>query len=287
MTLEDIPKANIYELADRFHTILLDAYGVIVHGSGAYPGAAELINHLNEQKKSYFVVTNGATKLPETSALHYRKKGLNIPAERVISSAGLLKNYFEKNDLVGATCKVLGPEESVEYVRLAGGRAVDLGEKVEADALIICNQSGYPFLETMDDIITWLVEAFDRDQTVHLILPNPDVIYPISQGKVGITAGAVAALIEQALATRFSHESKTRFTRLGKPYAPIFEEALRRSSTKDMIMVGDTLDTDILGGNNFGLKTAYITSGVASEAKLGSLSDPAMRPDYILKDLRR
>ena len=55
-----------------------------------------------------------------------------------------------------------------------------------------------------------------------------------------------------------------RFTRLGKPNAPIFQEALRQAGTTDVVMVGDQLGTDILGANRLGIPSALVTTGLSS-----------------------
>ena len=62
------PTITIDALLDRYDAILFDAYGVLVHGSGAMPGAAELLDRLNREGRPYFIVTNDASKLPATAA---------------------------------------------------------------------------------------------------------------------------------------------------------------------------------------------------------------------------
>ena len=62
------------------------------------------------------LVAHDASKLPETSAAQYRSFGLKIEPDRIITSGMLLKDYFETNNLIGARCIVLGPEDSVRYV---------------------------------------------------------------------------------------------------------------------------------------------------------------------------
>jgi ribonucleotide monophosphatase NagD (HAD superfamily) len=194
-----------------------------------------------------------------------------------------LNSYFVREGLAGIRCAVLGPEDSLEYVREAGGEIVALDEGADADALVICDEAGYPFLEYLDCALSLVYRKIDRNKPIRLILPNPDFIYPKSPGKFGLTAGSMALVIENALRHRYLNQEIPRFVRLGKPYRPIFEEAYRRSGTMDMIMVGDQIHTDILGGNRFGLATALVETGISRWTETGDAGD--IKPDYILPSL--
>ena len=108
--IEPCPQeTTIDSIISRYEAILLDAYGVLNHSSGAMPGAAQLIDRLNSLGKPYYILTNDASKLPETAAVRYQSYGLEISADSIISSGLLLKNYFAEQGLSGATCAVLGP----------------------------------------------------------------------------------------------------------------------------------------------------------------------------------
>ena len=94
-----------------------------------------------------------------------------------------------------------------------------------------------------------------------MILPNPDLIYPAGAGAYGFTSGAVALLLEAALARRYP-ERAPRFTRLGKPHAPLFDEARRRLGGDRLLMIGDQLETDIAGALAAGIDAALVVTGV-------------------------
>ena len=72
-----------------YSVLLLDAYGVLVHSSGALPGAARLMETLNRRKKPYYLLTNDASKLPATSARLFQDFGLDIAPDRIITSGSL------------------------------------------------------------------------------------------------------------------------------------------------------------------------------------------------------
>lgn len=269
-------------LISRYAVLLLDAYGVLVDDAGGLPGAAELIFELNRRQKPYYLLTNDASKLPSTASGRFLSYGLPIEPHRVITSGSLLAGYFKDHNLAGARCAVLGPEDCARYVAEAGGRVVPPAEGF--DAVVIGDESGYPFVETVDTVITELFRKIDHRETVHLVLPNPDLIYPKAGGGFGLASGSIAAMIEAALELRYPNCSWRRFDRLGKPYAAIFEEALKRSGTMDMVMIGDQLETDIRGANAFGLDCALVGTGV-TDLSSGDRPPPHLQPTYRLKSL--
>ncbi|UCG11707.1 MAG: HAD-IIA family hydrolase [Deltaproteobacteria bacterium] len=280
--MENIPEITIEKLMKRYSVLLLDAYGVLVHTSGALEGASDLIAELNRAKKPYFILTNDASKLPETGTKRFRSYGLEIHTERIITSGALLKGYFESHRLTGARCAVLGPEDSLRYVEQAGGRIVSPDDAFEV--LVICDETGFPFRETIDTVMSTLFHLLDRDEIVHMVLSNPDLIFPKSDHGFALTAGSIALVLEAALKLRYPDRPELHFARLGKPYPAIFEAAIQRSGTRDMVMIGDQIETDIRGANSVGLDSALVGTGVSDRV---TTPIPAhLRPTYRLRELK-
>jgi HAD superfamily hydrolase (TIGR01459 family) len=258
-----IPPTTIDALLERYEVILFDAYGVLVHGAGALRGARELIARMNQEGRRYYVVTNDASKRPATAAQRYQRFGLAIDAAHILTSGMLLPAHFAANGLVGRRCAVLGPSDSAGYVEAAGGAVVPPDEPF--DVLVIGDESGPPFLDWVDAALSSLVASIDAGRPVHLVVPNPDLIYPGGAGGFGFAAGSIANMFEGALALRYPARSDLRFVRLGKPNPPIFEEAMRRAGTSSIVMVGDQLETDIKGARAAGLDAVWIETGVTAE----------------------
>jgi HAD superfamily hydrolase (TIGR01450 family) len=276
-----IPRITPRELMDRYAVLLLDAYGVLVSLDGALPGAREFIAELNRRRKPYWLLSNTAARLPEHAAERYRGFGLTIPPERILTSGLLLGPYLKTAGLSGQRCLVLGPEDSVGYVETGGGLPVGFGE--EFDVLVLADQSGYPLLETLDWLLSRLIEKLDAGRTVPMILPNPDLFYPKAVG-YGITSGSLAVLLEAALRQRYPLRRDVGFVRLGKPHPALFQEAERRSACRDMVMVGDQLETDILGAQAFGIDSALVLGGVAGGRD--GLPEGPIKPSWLLAPLQ-
>lgn len=273
---EAIARTDFFELMDRYDAILLDAYGVLVNLDGALPGASLWIDELNRRGKPYWLVSNTAARLPESAAARYQGFGLAIPAERILSSGMLLGPYFAEHGLAGKRIRLLGPADSVRYAELAGGVVVGAGE--DFDALVVADQAGFDFVESVDEVLSRLFAKFDAGREVPLILPNPDLVYPTGRG-CGITSGAVAVMMEAALQRRYPERAGLGFVRLGKPYPELFEAAMRLAGSRKVLMVGDQLETDILGANRVGIDSALVPGGITGDR----VEYGAIRPTYLLR----
>jgi HAD superfamily hydrolase (TIGR01459 family) len=263
-------------LLDRYDAILLDAYGVLVDLAGALPGAAAWVDQLNRRGKPYWLASNTAARLPESAARRYQGFGLAIPAERILSSGMLLAPFFAGHGLVGRRTRVLGPDDSCRYAERAGAVVVGAGE--EFDVLVLADQAGFPFLEAMDEVLSALFAKFDRGVEVPMILPNPDLVYPTGRG-CGLTSGAAAAMLEAALRQRYPDRSGLAFARLGKPYPGLFEEAARRAGSRRLVMIGDQLETDIVGAAGFGIDSALVPGLLSGNKRAAG----GIEPTYLLR----
>jgi HAD superfamily hydrolase (TIGR01459 family) len=257
------PLVKLADVLDRYDGVLLDAFGVLVDGTGALPGAAELVAELERRRVRYLVVTNDASRLPTTVAARLSGFGIGIAAEDVLASGQLLRPYFAERGLAGARCIVLGTEDSERYVRDAGGEVCPIdGGLDDVDVVAVCDDDGYPFLEGLNAAVSVLFRALDAGRTIHRVLPNPDLVFPAGAGRFGFTSGAVALLLEAALARRYP-ERRLEFDRLGKPHRPLFDTAIERLGSQRLLMIGDQLETDIAGARGAGLDAALLVTGVS------------------------
>ena len=277
-----IPTITRAEILERYDVILLDAYGVLNDHDGALPGAREFLSDLHRSGKPYLLLTNDASRTPETSSRRLAKMGLEIAAEAIVTSGLMFPRYFAEHGLEGAPCFVLGPDESRDYVARAGGKPVPLTLETEAKALIVCDEAGFDYRPTLDLALSVLCRHFDAGRPLHLVLANPDVVYPASPGCFGFTSGSIALLLEAGLGARYP-DQELRFTILGKPSPRLFEEARSRYPEGRMVMLGDQLGTDIRGARAYGLDAVLIGSGVVRVQALDA--DSPHRPTYVMDSL--
>ena len=253
----DPTPTTIGALLERYDGLLLDAYGVLVDAGGLLPGAGALLAALARRATPYAIVTNDASRSPATYARRFAALGVEVDPDRVITAGSLLPGYFEARGLAGARTCVLGTDDSLAYVRAGGGVPIALAAGMELDALAVCDDAGTPFLTGVELAYSAVARALDAGRRPALVLPNPDLVYPKGGGEYGYTAGAMALLIEAALARRFPGHAPT-FDRLGKPAPALFAEGRRRLGGGRVVMIGDQLETDVAGAAAAGIDAALV-----------------------------
>jgi HAD superfamily hydrolase (TIGR01450 family) len=268
---------GIGAVLDRHAGVLLDAYGILVDARGVLPAAAPLIAELERRGMPWAVVTNDASRSPATYETRFARLGLPIPAHRVVTSGGLLPGYFRDHGLAGARTCVLGTDDSRQFVRDGGGIPIELAPGMAIDALAVCDDDGFPFQHGVEIALSAVIHAVEAGRRPAMLLPNPDLCYPKGDGEVGITAGAMALVIEAALARRFP-KAALRFEHLGKPEPHLFVEAAHRLGlpAAELVMIGDTLETDIAGARAAGMAAALV-AGISRWDR-----DAGIAPTYLL-----
>lgn len=276
--------ATTRELLDRYAGILLDVYGVLLDGSGALAGAHELIDELHRRATPYAIVTNDASRSIDTYVRRFAGFGLTIAGDRLITSGSLLPGYLAAKE--GARVCVLGTDDSADFVRQAGCTVVPLEEGLDLDVLAVCDDAGFEFLPGLEHAFSAVVRAIEAGRRPALVLPNPDLVYPKRAGEFGFTAGALALVIEAALARRFGHD-RFVFDRLGKPEPHLFVRAsqLLGIATDRLVMIGDQLETDVAGARAAGCDAALLAGVSRWRDEETSDRANAVAPTWLLDKL--
>jgi HAD superfamily hydrolase (TIGR01459 family) len=253
------------QVVERYDVVLLDAYGVLNDHAGPRPGAAAFLQRLQRHGRAFGVVSNDASRSAAAAAARYADFGLAIPAERIVMSGAVLAPHFRRAGLEGERCVVLGPPDSLQWVRQAGGVVVPWQDP-DADprVVVICDDAGYDFLPAIESVIALAIARIDRGRPLDLVLPNPDLVFPKGPGRLGLTAGSIAMLVEVALAARYPLAPR-RFVPLGKPEPGIFALARHQLGVPDdasVVMIGDQVGTDVAGANAAGIDSILLAGGV-------------------------
>ena len=255
--LSAVPEISIGALLPRYDALLLDAYGVLVDATGALPGAVALIDELRGRGQPFRIVTNDASRSAATCAHRFRALGLAIDAVEIITSGMLLASAIAAHGLVGKRVAVLGTDDSRAFVRSAGATIVELADGMEIDGVAICDDAGFPFLRGCELVVSACVRAARAGRATPLLLPNPDITYPRAADEYGLTAGAIAAMIELALQRRLGARAP-RAIPLGKPGPALLDLACAELGTRQVLMVGDQPETDVAAALAAGLDVLLI-----------------------------
>jgi HAD superfamily hydrolase (TIGR01450 family) len=250
---------NFKSIIDKYEVVFFDAFGVIKTYQGLVPGIQDTFKYLEDQGKEYYIVTNDASRSPVQLAESYHKAGLTaITPDRVISSGMLTKEYLDLK-VVDGIVAYLGTPESSHYIESTGLNtlpvsAITADNIDKVNAFVFLDDEGFDWCSDLNKTVNIL-----RKRTIPVIVANTDKAYPVSLTDVGIAIGGIAAMIESIIGRQF--------IRFGKPDSQMFMFAYdlirdyRPIGKKEIVMVGDTLQTDILGANKFGLDTVLVLSG--------------------------
>lgn len=222
---------------------LIDMDGVLVHGSQPIPGANEFIRRLREREAKFLVLTNNSLYTPRDLAARLERIGLEIPATAIYTSA-LATAQFLQVQKPGGTAYVLGDNGLTNALHDIGYIITDHNP----DYVVIGETTSLSFERLT--MATRLVAGGAR-----FIATNPDVSGP-GDGGIVPACGAITALISAAT-------GKQPYF-IGKPNPLMMRTALRTlgAHSEDSVMVGDRMDTDIIGGTETGLETILVLTGV-------------------------
>ena len=250
--------------------LLADLDGVVYRGRKAVPYAVESIRAAADRIRVGYI-TNNASRTPQAVADQLRGLGLELTPDEVVTSPQAGVALLAELIPAGATVLVVGGEGLTSAVADAGFEVTRSAD--DRPAAVI--QGFAPELGWAD-----LAEAAFALQgegaETPWIATNTDWTIPLERGTAPGNGTLVSAV----------HSAVGRLPQVaGKPETAIFEEAFRRFGTRAALMLGDRLDTDILGANRAGIRSALVLTGI-DQAKQVLAAVPDERPSMILDDLR-
>ena len=250
---------NFKSIIDKYKVVFFDAFGVLKNYEGLLPGIERTFAYMEAQGKEYYIVTNDASRSPAQLAETYHRGGLTfISPDRIVSSGMLTKEYLDLKVKDGIVA-YLGTPNSAHYIESSGLHTLPVSDInsnniYKVNALIFLDDEGFDWAKDLNKTVNLI-----RKRTIPVIVANTDRAYPLTISDVSIAIGGIAAMVESVVGKQF--------IRFGKPDSQMFMFAYdlvraHSSVTKsEIVMVGDTLNTDILGGNKFGLDTVLVLSG--------------------------
>jgi HAD superfamily hydrolase (TIGR01450 family) len=246
-------------IVGKYEVVFFDAYGVLKNYNGLIPGIESTIRYLHEENIDFYVLTNDASRSPDDLARSYQTLGIKeITSEKIISSGMLAREYLRYKVKKG-TAAYLGTSKSAHYIESQGLgtlsiRQLDLDNVDDVNVLVLLDDEGFDWKRDINKVINLL-----RKRNIPVIVANTDFAYPVTDEEVSVAIGALSEMIETVVGRKF--------IKFGKPDSQMFmfayERILERKqvSKEKILMVGDTLKTDILGGNKFGIDTVLVLSG--------------------------
>lgn len=227
--------------------VILDMDGVLWRATTLLPGVGEFFAFLQQHDINYAFATNNSTKTVDAYVEKLAGFGITAEPHQIITSAVATSDYINQNYDASDTSVYVVGETGIRQ-----GLA-DFGFKEDSEnaRLVVVGMDSQVTYEKMK-IATLLIR---RGAT--FIGTNGDRSFPIPGG-LAPGAGSLLAAIEAA----------TDVTPLviGKPETTMYEIAMHRicAIPEQTLMIGDRLETDILGGQRAELTTALMLTGVTS-----------------------
>lgn len=244
--------------------LIIDMDGVLYRGHRSLPGAKEFLHHLEEREIAYILVTNNSTRTPEAYIAVLNEMGIGVSPRRILTSALATADYLGNLLPQGARLYLIGEEGLHSALAAKGFEFEERG--VEAVVVGMDRQLTYEKLKTATIAIR---------QGARFIGTNPDKSFPAEEAIVP-GAGAILAAIEAA--------TDVKPTVIGKPEPILFQMALQRMGAREeeTAVIGDRLETDILGGQRCGLTTILVLTGITQKE---DLAKSEIQPDYTFESL--
>ena len=247
---------------------LIDMDGVIYRENQLIPGASEFVDALLAAGTPFLFLTNNSAPTAEDLSVRLRHLGVRGLSPRHFYTSGMNTAEFLGETHPSCTAFVVGE----------GGLVTALHEhRIASDAI----SPDYVVVGEGAATTERLTKAHELiEKGARLLATNPDNWCPVGSQKTRPGAGAIAAFLEASTGRRAYY--------LGKPNGYMFQRARRRladtfrTQPAEVIMIGDTMETDIRGAVEAGLHGYLVLTG---STQLEDVGDYVYQPTRILQSV--
>ena len=251
--------------------IIFDMDGVLYRGNTPIEGARQVVEFLKERNIPFLFLTNNSTG----TAVMYREKllsmGIDVPAERIITSGLATRLYMEQHFNPGKIFVIggRGLHEEMQHLNWGTVSVDDAkgGDWREVEYVVTGLDTGLTY-----EKLKYATLAIRNG--AEFIGTNPDTTYPSEEGIVPGAGSIIAAL-------RASTGREPLI--IGKPHEPVWEIVREKLKAGEVWVVGDRLDTDIAFAKRIGAKAVMVLTGVNS---LEDVEKSEIKPDLILPSIK-
>jgi glycerol 3-phosphatase-2 len=258
---------------DGVDLVLADLDGVVYKGPDAIPFAVDALNAAAREHRVGYL-TNNASRTAASVAEHLTSLGLSVAPEEVVTSPQAAMRVMKNLVPAGAMILVVGGAGLVDEVEKAGYTVTR--SALDKPAAVV---------QGFSPDVAWVhlaeaafaLHAPKGETGIPWVATNTDWTIPQARGTAPGNGTLVSAV----------HTAVGRLAVVaGKPEVPMFEVATERFNATSTLVIGDRLDTDILGANRAGVSSVLVLTGI-DQAKQVLAAAVDQRPTYILDDLRQ
>jgi glycerol-1-phosphatase len=265
--------ASLAALADRFDVFLLDAFGVLNIGDAAIPETPDRVAALQAAGKRVLVVSNAASMAQDKLLRKYQGLGYDFALEDVITSRGAMGVALKGHDALKWGVMSGTPSDLADLGTLT---TIPLGDDPQPYALA----EGFLLIGSA----TWtqtrqaMLEGALRAAPRPILVANPDIVAPRENGFTAEPGYFAHQLADRTGVT-------PRF--FGKPFEGIYDLVFKKIGEVDrsrVLMVGDSLHTDVLGAQTAGIRSALVANFgfFAGQDVTRAIAMAGIVPDFVL-----
>lgn len=244
---------------------LFDVDGVLYAGKERLRliGGRKIIEKLRKMGKKFFVLTNISTHTRDSIQANLNSLGFDIKRDEILSSIQLLSDYLKKK-YGSVKCYMIGEDGFRRELEANGHRIV--GD--DADFVVVGLDRNLSYAK-LDNAVQILRKG------AKLMGAHMARLYMYETGPA-MAPGPIVKALEYA--------SGKRALSFGKPSPLMFKLALAKAGVagKDAVMVGDQIETDIVGAKKIGMYTVLTLSGVDT---MQSVKSAKVKPDLVLNNV--
>jgi arabinose operon protein AraL len=250
----------------RYAGYILDLDGTVYLGEHLIPGARETVLWLRNSGRRMVFLSNKPLESRQSYAAKLTRLGIAAPAEDVINSTRSLIRYLRAS-CPQARLFVIGEPALLQEMAQEGFTLVSDVAEIEVVVAAFDRTLDYAKLNTAHQALV---------RGARFLATNSDKTCPIEGGAIPDCAGVIAFL--EATTGR-----QVEFI-AGKPSPSMLEAALTRlgMSREQCLMVGDRLATDMVMGQQAGMDTALVLTGVTTPE---ILAQSAIHPTWVLPSI--
>jgi len=244
--------------------LVIDMDGVLWRGENPMPGLSDFFELLRERPIAFRLATNNASRSPDQYVKRLASMGVVVMPDEILTSAVVTAQHIAAT-APGTSVYAIG--DGMRQAVLDYGLQLSDGE--QADFVAVGWDPKLTYKELSE--ATLLIHAGAK-----FIGTNPDRTFPTERGLLPGN-GAILACLQAA--------TDVEPFIIGKPERSMFDAALAAIGVDaaHMAMLGDRLETDILGGQKAGLRTIMVLTGVNDEA---DLAVSPVKPDWVFEDIQ-
>ncbi|MER8477870.1 TIGR01459 family HAD-type hydrolase [Mesorhizobium sp. M0815] len=264
---------SLADLSGAYSAILCDVWGVVHNGEWHFPAAAAALIAARAAKIPVVLITNSPRRSADVVA---QMNAIGVPSaayDRVVTSGDVTR------DLIAEGPRKIFHIGADRDFTLYDGLDVELVEEFEASG-VVCTGLFNDEVEKPEDYADLLRRL--RARNLPFICANPDIV--VERGERMIwCAGALAREYAQL---------GGRTLIAGKPYAPVYEVAMKEIAVilgrtverSQVLAIGDGMMTDIKGAADNGFDVLYVSGGIHARDYGEALQpDPARLAAFLEK----